>query len=159
MWQSISYTICWFSCSDQLCSLAFTLSNLYFVACVYESRFRDPWVTCSSSINWGIPFALSCLPLVMRAVQSVKRYVDDHHMRNLANVSCIVQSSVHSILTAKLSRQENTHPAYFITFSTTDGDIMVCVLRTLMQDYLWLAGHRYGARLHPCFLRLGWYPV
>lgn len=75
-------------CRDQFCSLIFTLSNLYFVGCAYEQRWDNVWQTCSTSRNWGAPFALAALPLLVRTVQSIKRYVDSRLITHLINVSC-----------------------------------------------------------------------
>ena len=79
--------------SDQFCSLTFTLSNLYFVGCVYRENWDDVWEKCSSSQHWGIPFLLASLPLFVRAVQSVKRYVDSRLYTHLVNVSTVFSKS------------------------------------------------------------------
>lgn len=96
--------------SDQFCSLIFTLSNLYFLGCVYadaaggdigtESNSPDPankprfgfneWRHCTTSkpgsVVWGVPIVLAMLPLFVRLVQSVKRWVDSRLLTHLINV-------------------------------------------------------------------------
>ncbi|KAF7325791.1 Signal transduction protein [Mycena kentingensis (nom. inval.)] len=71
---------------DQLCSLVFTLSNLCFVACLYEEGFTTNWRRCGSKSSlWPLSFVLATLPFLIRLVQSIKRYVDsglDTHMVN-----------------------------------------------------------------------------
>ena len=76
------------SCSDQFCSLIFTLSNLYFIPCAYShGDLAADWQRCSSKNPlWGIPFLLACLPLLARAVQSVKRWYDSRLPTHLINV-------------------------------------------------------------------------
>ncbi|GLB42048.1 putative EXS family protein [Lyophyllum shimeji] len=54
---------------DQLCSLAFSLSNLYL--------FGSP--------HWPAAFFLASLPLLVRLVQSVKRYYDSGLVTHLIN--------------------------------------------------------------------------
>ncbi|KAL0578222.1 Xenotropic and polytropic retrovirus receptor 1 [Marasmius crinis-equi] len=70
---------------DQFCSFAFTLSNIYLLACSYQSEFRD-WQKCgSSSPRWPIAFCLAMLPSLIRLVQSIRRYADSRlgtHMIN-----------------------------------------------------------------------------
>ncbi|RPD75683.1 EXS-domain-containing protein [Lentinus tigrinus ALCF2SS1-7] len=72
---------------DQFCSLVFTLSNLYFVGCVYGTGVDTDWRRCTSGPGprWGIAFLLGSLPLVVRLVQSVKRYVDSGLITHLIN--------------------------------------------------------------------------
>ncbi len=74
--------------SDQFCSLVFTLSNLYFVACVYATGIDPGWHRCTSGPGprWGIAFLLGSLPLLVRLVQSVKRYADSGLVTHLINV-------------------------------------------------------------------------
>ncbi|KAH8113948.1 EXS family-domain-containing protein [Phellopilus nigrolimitatus] len=79
----VEFTDFWLG--DQFCSLVFTLSNLFFVGCAYKEDWNDVWNQCSSSTHWGIPFALGVLPLVVRAVQSVKRYADSRLYTHLIN--------------------------------------------------------------------------
>lgn len=73
--------------SDQFCSLVFTLSNLYFIGCAYSGGFNDHWVQCIGNRKWGVPFVLAALPLLVRLVQSVKRWVDSRLITHLINVS------------------------------------------------------------------------
>lgn len=98
----VDFTSFWFG--DQLCSLTFTLENLYFFSCVYanyfpkisgggdavsspayDPRIQDAWVTCATSRNWGIHYFIAILPYLMRLVQCVRRYRDTKFLGNLLN--------------------------------------------------------------------------
>ncbi|KAI0754333.1 EXS-domain-containing protein [Daedaleopsis nitida] len=72
---------------DQFCSLVFTLSNLYFVGCLYAEGFDPDWRKCTPNPGprWGIAFLLGSLPLLVRLVQSVKRYADSGLITHLIN--------------------------------------------------------------------------
>ncbi|PIL23311.1 transporter [Ganoderma sinense ZZ0214-1] len=72
---------------DQFCSLTFTLGNLFFVGCLYARGIDQHWRQCmpSPGPRWGIAFLLAALPLLVRLVQSVKRYVDSGLVTHLIN--------------------------------------------------------------------------
>ncbi|PPQ97841.1 LOW QUALITY PROTEIN: hypothetical protein CVT26_012937 [Gymnopilus dilepis] len=71
---------------DQFCSLVFTLSNLYFFVCVYVDGFSPNWSKCGApSPAWPIGFSLAALPLLIRVVQSLKRYADSKLITHLIN--------------------------------------------------------------------------
>ncbi|KAM5537632.1 hypothetical protein V8D89_008710 [Ganoderma adspersum] len=72
---------------DQFCSLTFTLGNLYFVGCLYARGIDQHWRQCmpSPGPRWGIAFLLAALPLLVRLVQSVKRFVDSGLVTHLIN--------------------------------------------------------------------------
>ncbi|OCH89346.1 EXS-domain-containing protein [Obba rivulosa] len=70
---------------DQFCSLIFTLSNLYFVVCTYGHGLDDTWRHCTGGTNWSIAFVLASLPLLVRLVQSIKRWVDSRLVTHLIN--------------------------------------------------------------------------
>lgn len=73
--------------SDQFCSLVFPLSNLYFFGCIYVGGFPDDWRRCSTNPpHWGIPLALAALPLLVRLIQSIKRWYDSRVITHLINV-------------------------------------------------------------------------
>ena len=76
--------------SDQFCSLVFSLSNIYFLCCVYADGygFDSDWrkKCASSSPRWPVPFVLTVLPLIVRLVQSIRRYVDSKLTTHLINV-------------------------------------------------------------------------
>lgn len=73
--------------SDQFCSLIFTMGNLYIFACSYANGF-DNWRTkCGSTTKaWPAAFSLAMLPLLIRVIQSGKRYVDSRLGTHLINV-------------------------------------------------------------------------
>ncbi|KAI6110985.1 EXS family-domain-containing protein [Pisolithus croceorrhizus] len=98
----VDFTSFWFG--DQMCSLTFTLENLYFFSCVYanyfpkisgggdtvsspayDPRIQEAWVTCPTSRNWGIHYCIAILPYLMRLVQCVRRYRDTRFLGNLLN--------------------------------------------------------------------------
>ncbi|KAF9010010.1 EXS family-domain-containing protein, partial [Cyathus striatus] len=71
---------------DQFCSLVFTLSNLYLIGCVYNRGFDENWRKCgASSSYWPVIFILAVLPLIVRLVQSIKRYADSKLITHLIN--------------------------------------------------------------------------
>ncbi|KAI0319242.1 EXS-domain-containing protein [Amylostereum chailletii] len=80
----VEFTDFWLG--DQFCSLIFTLGNLYLVVCAYVVGFDgDISQQCSKPRHWGVPFVLSSLPLLVRLVQSVKRYIDSKLITHLIN--------------------------------------------------------------------------
>jgi len=80
----VEFTDFWLG--DQFCSLIFTLSNLFFVACAYSKGLDVTWQRCTSpNPNWAVPFVLAIIPLLARAIQSVKRYVDSKLATHLIN--------------------------------------------------------------------------
>jgi hypothetical protein len=96
----------WRNFRDQLCSMAFTLSNLYFVGCVYAGGFDsaiNPIQRCGSSSTtpisaWSFAFILAALPNFIRLVQSIRRYYDSKMILHLVNVREIHKSSSTSSL-------------------------------------------------------------
>jgi len=65
--------------SDQLCSIAFSLSGIYFVGCSYVVGFHsDRFETCSQATPWAVPFLLGALPLLARFLQSLRRWSDSN---------------------------------------------------------------------------------
>lgn len=134
--------------SDQFCSLAYSLSNLYFVGCfythyfvqsplttvpgpilynpslhasllanvtsayqpdssaakstfqgllssAYEPRVQDAWLTCGGARNWGWYCLLGVSPLLVRFVQSLRRYRDSRLPTHLINVRQLPMFSIH----------------------------------------------------------------
>ncbi|CAL1699593.1 unnamed protein product [Somion occarium] len=80
----VEFTDFWMG--DQFCSLVFTLSNLYFVACAYSGGLDVDWQRCTSkNQHWGVPFVLAALPLLVRTVQSIKRWFDSRLITHLIN--------------------------------------------------------------------------
>ncbi|KAF9525090.1 EXS family-domain-containing protein, partial [Crepidotus variabilis] len=71
---------------DQLCSLSFTLSNLYPFACVYARGFPTSVGQCGTGgSRWGVAYVLAALPLFIRLVQSIRRYTDSKLVTHLIN--------------------------------------------------------------------------
>ncbi|KAH7887084.1 EXS-domain-containing protein [Phlebopus sp. FC_14] len=85
---TVEFTDFWLG--DQFCSLAYTLSNLYFVGCFYTHFFinlsvQDAWTTCGTAENWGFYYVLGVLPFLVRFVQSMRRYWDSRLPTHLIN--------------------------------------------------------------------------
>lgn len=114
---------------DQFCSLIFTLSNLFFVACAYSHGLDVNWQRCTSqNRNWGVPFVLAALPLLVRTVQSVKRWVDSRLVTHLINVSTLRRVSVvnlQTIATCDIIRVVNMQRGSSITYAISIGDTKV----------------------------------
>ncbi|KAH9976771.1 EXS-domain-containing protein [Lactifluus volemus] len=71
---------------DQLCSLAFSLGNSYFVACSYARGFHSNSIhKCGHPALWGIPLVLGVLPFVARFAQSIRRWWDSQLITHLVN--------------------------------------------------------------------------
>jgi len=81
----VEFTDFWLG--DQFCSLAFTLSNLYFFGCVYAKRFGPEWSECTVGETefWPLVYVLAVLPFFIRLVQSIKRYYDSRLITHLIN--------------------------------------------------------------------------
>jgi len=80
----VEFTDFWMG--DQFTSLVFTLSNIPFVVCAYTGRFDNSLTRCSSSSSlWPLQLVLGTLPLLIRLVQSVKRYADSKMRTHLIN--------------------------------------------------------------------------
>lgn len=73
-----------FYLGDQYCSLAYTLSSLYFMGCTYKSSFKISWGTCDPPL-WEFPWMLSSLPSFIRLVQCIRRYFDSGQYSHLVN--------------------------------------------------------------------------
>jgi hypothetical protein len=72
---------------DQLCSLAFPLGNIYFIACSYAGGFgTHSFQKCSRPTLWGVPFFLGALPFLARFGQSIRRWWDSGSITHLINV-------------------------------------------------------------------------
>ncbi|KAF5353642.1 hypothetical protein D9757_013185 [Collybiopsis confluens] len=71
--------------TDFWMGLIFTLADLYVFACSYARGF-DNWRKCgSTSKAWPAAFALAMLPLLIRVIQSGKRYFDSRLGTHLIN--------------------------------------------------------------------------
>ncbi|OAX34317.1 EXS-domain-containing protein, partial [Rhizopogon vinicolor AM-OR11-026] len=70
--RTVEFTDFWLG--DQLCSLVYSFSNLYFIGCLYTRYFPNAWTTCGSENNWRPYFVLATLPFMVRFLQSLRRY-------------------------------------------------------------------------------------
>ena len=117
-------TLDWHCASDQFCSLVFTLSNLYFLACTYANNFHlDVWERCGTASRAGYvaAFAVGALPLLVRLVQSIRRYYDSGLVTHLINVS---PHHWKYFNTQPSSRAGNTLLGSCIIYFTIFGDMM-----------------------------------
>ena len=111
---------------DQLCSLTFSLSGIYFVGCSYVVGFHsDQFKRCSNPAPWGVPFLLGALPLVARFFQSIRRWWDSSLITHLINASLFFTSKVSELIDTVL-RVGSISWGSCITFFTIYGDITVC---------------------------------
>ena len=115
--------------SDQFCSLGFTLSNLYLFGCVYSTGFDGHWRMKCGVIGafWPIAFFLASLPLGVRLIQSVKRYVDSGLITHLINVRLPGSAKVIAV-GLSFYRAVNMVLASSATCSSTYGGIKVCLM-------------------------------
>jgi len=80
----VEFTDFWLG--DQLCSLAFPLGNIYFVACSYARGFQShSSPECNKPHLWGVPLLLAVLPSVARLGQSIRRWWDSRLITHLIN--------------------------------------------------------------------------
>jgi hypothetical protein len=82
----VEFTDFWIA--DQFCSLVFSLSNIYFVICAYADDFSpNVWQQCGPErgAGWAIQFILAIIPLLLRLVQSLRRYADSNSTIHLKN--------------------------------------------------------------------------
>ncbi|KAJ1311454.1 hypothetical protein OPQ81_009943 [Rhizoctonia solani] len=70
---------------DQLCSLVYTMGNLYFLVCAYADDWHHIEQRCQLGPHWSIPLVLSALPSLIRLIQCVRRYVDSNNHIHLIN--------------------------------------------------------------------------
>jgi len=111
--------------------MIFFLSNLYFIGCSYTNGFENAFDQCgSSSKKWPYFFLLAALPLLIRVVQSLKRYSESRMVSHLINVSFplylyhYAQTEAHSYFST-YSRAGNMDQAPSATFTTICGSIVV----------------------------------
>lgn len=75
---------------DQICSLNFSLTNLYLIGCVYRSGFGPNWnQQCGAQSqhrgHLAARIILSMLPFFCRFVQSLRRWYDSRSKTHLIN--------------------------------------------------------------------------
>lgn len=132
------------------------MSNVYFLGCVYTNapggdigtESMDPngdddydkprfgfthWKHCTTSKPgsgvWVVPITLAMLPLLIRFVQSVKRWVDSKLVTHLINVRRYVAVICLGYLKAMSTRVGSTVQGLSIMQCTMPGGTMVeCIL-------------------------------
>ena len=89
---------------DQLCSLSFSLTNIYFIGCIYRYQFGPNWdYHCSTETpQWVVHFLLAGAPYFCRLVQSIRRWYDTRSTTHLINVSGSYLSDISIQLTPDL---------------------------------------------------------
>lgn len=91
--------------SDQMCSLVYSFSNLYFLGCfctrfasggfsslvssAYDPHAQEAWSTCSVSQNLQWYYLLGMLPFMVRFLQCLRQYHDSKLPTHLVNVRCL----------------------------------------------------------------------
>ena len=111
---------------DQLCSLTFSLSNIYFVACSYARGFHSNSINkCDNSALWAIPLVLGLLPFVARFAQSIRRWWDSQLIMHLVNVRSSLFLCGAIELSPVILREASTSRGSCITCATIYGDITV----------------------------------
>ncbi|KAF9513819.1 hypothetical protein BS47DRAFT_1295824 [Hydnum rufescens UP504] len=108
---------------DQLCSLTFSLSTLWTFGCAYQNHWlADTYTKCGVSKQWGVPFALSALPAVLRLIQCIKRYEDSGLYTHLINggkyFSSIMYYVFYFLWRTKGAQLEGYHFVLFCTFAS-----------------------------------------
>ena len=74
---------------DQICRLNFSVTNLYFIGCVYYSGFGPDWnQQCGAKgSHLAVHVVLSVSPFFCRFAQSLRRWYDSRSTTHLINVS------------------------------------------------------------------------
>ncbi|KAG9017993.1 hypothetical protein FRB90_012718 [Tulasnella sp. 427] len=70
---------------DQMCSMIYTLSRLYFMGCVYSVGWENATAKCNMSTNWIAGVVLTSIPSLIRLIQCIKRYADSKNHIHLIN--------------------------------------------------------------------------
>jgi len=115
--------------SDQFCSLAYTLSNLYYIGCAATLpegwQHASPRCDARGNPHWPIMFTLASLPSVVRLVQCVRRWADEGKGMHLVNVRIFHALGVVPKLMGELYRLASTVAQLSCTSVTTFGGTMV----------------------------------
>ncbi|KAG8932567.1 hypothetical protein FRC01_013197 [Tulasnella sp. 417] len=106
---------------DQLCSMVYTLSRLYFMGCVYSVGWNNATAKCNMGSNWIAGVLLASIPSLIRLIQCIKRYVDSQNYIHLINggkySSSIIAAGLFYSWRNHGSRQDRHYIAW-IFFST-----------------------------------------
>lgn len=110
---------------DQICSLNYSLTNLYFIGCFYHSGFGPDWnQQCGTKGTHLAPhIILSVSPFFCRFIQSLRRWYDSRSTTHLINVSNPYFLNITIDLPPHpLGRPENTSQECSCTGSIITGD-------------------------------------
>ncbi|CAE6435535.1 unnamed protein product [Rhizoctonia solani] len=146
---------------DQLCSLVYTMSNLYFLICAYVDQWERIEARCQLEQHWTVPLVLSTIPFIIRFVQCVRRYFDSKHGHHLVNAAKYVASIVYYVtyyVWRYNDMEYDLHLAIFILFATISSVFGAYWDYTMDWSVLKVQGIKYK------FLRKelaypGWIPV
>lgn len=161
---------------DQLCSMVFTLSNMYMFVCVYVNGFHEDWANCRSQSNaWPVAFVLATLPFFIRLIQSIKRYVDSGLITHLINAGKYGFGIVNYLFYHLWRHQETQYNSWFVLYliSTTIYSVYATcwdllmdwslfqprAKRFLLRDELGYSNHiylYYLAIITNCLIRFSW---
>ncbi|KAF8126316.1 SPX domain-containing protein [Boletus edulis] len=126
---------------DQFCSLAYSISNLYFVGCFYtrygfgfsahDPQAQEAWSTCglTSTKSWGWYCLLGVLPYFARFVQSLRRYRDSKRPGQLVNAGKYGIGMVEHFVYCYWRYQATPHNSnsYFLfCFAATVNSLYAC---------------------------------
>jgi len=76
---------------DQMCSMAYTLGNLYVFGCAYNNDWNGVSALCGTANTWVAAF-LSALPYGLRCAQCIRRWADSGLKIHLLNAGKYVSS-------------------------------------------------------------------
>ncbi|CAE6422639.1 unnamed protein product [Rhizoctonia solani] len=106
---------------DQLCSLVYTMSNLYFLVCAYVDHWNRIEERCQLEQHWTIPLVLSTIPFIIRFVQCIRRYFDSKQTHHLVNGVKYVASIIYYVtyyVWRYNDMEYDLHLAIFVLFAT-----------------------------------------
>ncbi|KAI9568027.1 EXS-domain-containing protein [Boletus coccyginus] len=153
MWE-VEFTDVWLG--DQLCSLVYSLSNLYFVGCfyirfansapAYDFQVEEAWSTCTVAQNWRWYYFLGMLPFLARFLQSLRRYWDSNHPVHLINAGKYAMAIICYLCYCYWRHQNAPHTgkSYILwCFTATVNSIYGCAWDFLMDWSLCKPHARY----------------
>lgn len=124
-----------FFVADELNSLVYPLSNLWFIGCAYNKHWpSDTYSACPTGGNW-VHALLLVIPGLIRLIQCLKRYKDSRLSIHLINagkyLSVIIQYSLFSVWRSRGSVIGDPSFAVWATFAaisscyTSSWDLIV----------------------------------
>ncbi|KAK4501649.1 hypothetical protein PRZ48_007458 [Zasmidium cellare] len=142
---------------DILCSLTYSLGNLFLFACVYDHEWNRP-SQCSSSHHWGIGI-MTCIPGLIRALQCLKRFWDEKaafpHLVNFGKY-CFTIGQYAFLCVYRLNVTKDWTLALFATVASVNS--IYCIVWDIQYD--WSLGNfeakHWGLRETLIFRKHAW---